>query len=269
MTELRSLQQFLNLYRPNIIINFAAQGEGAASWQQSGLFFDTNCSALVRMVEWLQDKQWLERFVHISTSELYGSVRTPATEDAPFRASSPYSASKAGFDLYLQAMIDRRCFPANILRPCNAYCAGQGLHRIIPRAVYMGLHGRKIDLHGGGLAEKSYIHARDLARAIEMVCMGAPIGAVYNVGADLPISIRDVVRLVADYLSVKFDDLVDLAPERLGQDGCYWLDSSRIREAVGWQPTIGWDTGLAEMVDWVRNNLAELKTAPLNYRLRA
>ena len=81
-------------------------------------------------------------------------------------------------------------FPMNILRPSNAYCPGQLLHRVIPKAVVLGLLGQKLPLQGGGKTEKSYIHARDLARAIQMVAEVAPMGAVYNVGPPDPISIR-------------------------------------------------------------------------------
>src|SRR3990167_3894617 len=136
------LLEYLDELKPEVIINFAAQGEGAASWKHSWRFFDTNATALCRLYEALSVRAWFNgtyagtRFIQIGTSELYGSVDRPAKEDASIRPSSPYSASKAAFDLYLLSMAQQqRGAPMNILRPSNCYCPGQLLHRIIPRAV--------------------------------------------------------------------------------------------------------------------------------------
>ena len=138
--------------------------------------------ALARLAEALMSRDYLERFIHIGTSELYGSVDRPVSEDAPLQPTSPYAASKAAFDMHLIAIHRVLKFPMNILRPSNAYGPGQLLHRVIPKAVVCGLTGQKLPLHGGGRAEKSYIHARDLARAIHLVARAAPLGTVYNAG---------------------------------------------------------------------------------------
>src|SRR5258706_8087831 len=98
----------------------------------------------------------------------------------------------------------------NIVRPANCYGEGQQLHRIIPKAVLYGLTGRKLPLHGGGRAEKSYSHSGDLARAIHLVAEKAPLGAVYNVGPKEPISISRVVAMVADALGMPFDQLCEV-----------------------------------------------------------
>ena len=147
----------------------AAQGEGAVSWKHSWRFFETNSMALARLAEELGKRDYLQRFIQIGTSELYGSVDHAAREDDPIRPSSPYAASKAAFDLHLMSVHRFLKFPMNIIRPSNAYCPAQLLHRVVPKAVVAGLTGRKLPLHGGGRAEKSYIHAKDLGRAIHLV----------------------------------------------------------------------------------------------------
>ena len=158
-------------------------------------------------------------------------------------------------------------FPMNIIRPSNAYCPGQLLHRVIPKAIWCGLTGKKLPLHGGGRAEKSYIHARDLGRAIHLVAEKAPLGVIYNAGPAEPTSIREVVERTAEALGMPFEQLCEVTGDRLGQDSRYWLDSSRIKRDVGWEPQIGWDEGLAEMVEWGRKYLDEIKR--LADRLRA
>jgi dTDP-glucose 4,6-dehydratase len=224
--------------------------------------------ALARLVEELIARDYLERFIHIGTSELYGSVDHAATEDEPIKPSSPYAASKAAFDMYLLSISRFLKFPMNIIRPSNAYGPGQQLHRVIPKAILFGLTGRKLPLHGGGRAEKSYIHTRDLARAIHMVVDKAPLGAVYNVGPDEPTSIRRVVELVAEALDMPFEQLCEVSGDRLGQDARYWLDSSAIKRDVGWKQQIDWQAGMREMVEWMRANLTDLRSMSTEFVLR-
>jgi len=267
--ELDALLELLDRERPQIIVNYAAQGEGAVSWKHSWRFFETNAMGLSRLSEALMARDYLERFIQIGTSELYGSVDFAAKEDTPLQPSSPYSASKAAFDLYLISVHKVLRFPMNIIRPSNAYCPGQLLHRVIPKAIVCGLTGRTLPLHGGGRAEKSYIHARDLARAIHLVAEKAPPGAVYNAGPAEPTAIRRVVELTAEALGIPFDRLCEVTGDRLGQDARYWLDSSAIKRDVGWEPQIGWQEGLAEMVAWGRKYLDRLRDWPMDYVLRA
>ena len=267
--EMDSVLELLDREKPQVIINYAAQGEGAVSWKKSWRFFETNSMALAKLSEELMSRDYLERFIQIGTSELYGSVDFAATETTPIQPTSPYAASKAAFDMYLISVHRYLKFPMNIIRPSNAYCPGQLLHRVIPKTVICGLTGQKLPLQGGGRAEKSYIHARDLARAIHLVSEKAPAGAVYNAGPAEPTSIRRVVELTAQALGMPFEQVCEMTGDRLGQDSRYWLDSSAIRKDVGWEPEIGWEEGLREMVDWGRKYLDQLRDWPMDYVLRA
>jgi dTDP-glucose 4,6-dehydratase len=267
--ELDSVLELLDREKPQVIVNYAAQGEGAVSWKKSWRFFETNSMALARLAEELMTRDYLERFIQIGTSELYGSVDFAAKETTPLQPTSPYAASKAAFDWYLVSVHKFLKFPMNIIRPSNAYCPGQLLHRVIPKTVVCGLTGRKLPLQGGGRAEKSYIHARDLARAVHLVSEKAPLGAIYNAGPKEPTSIRRVVELTAQALGIPFDQLCEVTGDRLGQDSRYWLDSSAIKRDVGWEPRIGWAEGLKEMVDWGRKYLDQLRDWPMDYVLRA
>lgn len=267
--ELDLLLELLDKEKPEVIINFAAQGEGAVSWKHSWRFFETNAMALAKLSEALMERDWLERFIQIGTSELYGSTDHPSKEDSPIKPSSPYAASKVAFDLYLLSVHKFLNFPMNIIRPSNAYCPAQLLHRVIPKAMLFGRSGRKLPLHGGGRAEKSYIHVRDLGRAIHLVSEKAPLGKIYNAGPKDPTSIRDVVALCADALDMPFENLCEVTEDRLGQDSRYWLDSSAIKQDVGWEPQISWEKGLSEMVEWTDRYLEQLKKWPVEYVLRA
>jgi dTDP-glucose 4,6-dehydratase len=267
--ELDLLLELLDKEKPEVVINFAAQGEGAVSWTHSWRFFETNSMALARLTEELMKREWLERFIQIGTSEMYGSVSHAAKEDEPIKPSSPYAASKVAFDLYLESVHRFLKFPMNIIRPCNCYCPGQLLHRVIPKTVWCGLTGHKLPLHGGGKAQKSYMHARDLGRAIHLVAEQAPLGTIYNAGPLMPTSIREVVERTAEALGMPFEQVCEMSEDRLGQDSRYWLDSSAIKKDVGWEPQISWDSGLAEMVEWGRTYLDQIRDWPTDYVLRA
>jgi dTDP-glucose 4,6-dehydratase len=151
--------------------------------------------ALSRLTEELMSRPYLDRFIQIGTSEMYGSVEHAVNEDEPIKPSSPYAASKVAFDMYLQSVHRFKGFRMNVVRPSNCYCPGQLLHRIIPKTIWCALTGNKLPLHGGGRAEKSYLHARDLAAALlKLVESGdSTIGNVYNVGPDRPTSLKTFV----------------------------------------------------------------------------
>lgn len=268
--EIDLLMEFLDKFRPDIIINYAAQGESAVSWKNAWRFFETNAVGLSRLVEMLMQRDYLKRFIQISTSELYGSAQSgPFLETSPLVPSSPYAASKAAFDMYLLSISSVLKFPMHIIRPSNAYCPGQLLHRVIPRAILCGLTKKKLPLEGGGRAEKSYLHARDLAHAIFLVSEKAKLGTVYNVGPDKAISIKDLIEKIATLMDIPFDALCTIVPDRIGQDARYWLDSSAIKKDLGWQPTIMLETGLQEMIAWCKKYQNELTEYPQVYQIRA
>jgi dTDP-glucose 4,6-dehydratase len=263
------LLEMLDRERPDVIVNYAAQGEGAASWKYSWRYFDTNATAIARITEDLMKRDYMERWIQIGTSELYGSVNKPADENAPVLPSSPYAASKAAGDMHLISIAKTLNFRMNIIRPSNAYAPGQQLYRILPRAVVCGLSGQKLPLHGGGVAKKSYIHAVDLARAIHLVAQKAGLGKIYNVGPDEPVAIRRLVEIAAEEMSVDFDKLCDVTPPRFGEDWIYWLDSTAIKNDLGWRPEIRLQEGIGEMVSWGRKYLTQLKSLPQTYTFHA
>ncbi|MEM1200064.1 MAG: GDP-mannose 4,6-dehydratase [Pseudomonadota bacterium] len=267
--EMDLLLELLDKEKPEVIVNFAAQGEGAVSWKHSWRFFETNSMALARLTEELMSRDWLEHFIQIGTSEMYGSVDRAVTEDEPIKPTSPYAASKVAYDMYLLSVSQFLKFPMTIIRPSNCYCPGQLLHRVIPKAIWAGLTGKKLPLHGGGKAEKSYMHARDLGRAIHLIAERGPHGEIFNAGPKDPTSIREVVERSAKALNIPFEQLCEVTEDRLGQDSRYWLDSSAIKSAVGWEPQISWDEGLAEMVEWGQRYLDDIRDWPTDYTLRA
>jgi dTDP-glucose 4,6-dehydratase len=268
VNQLDETLRILDVIKPEIIVNFAAQGEGAASFRENAPdFFETNTTALVRLVLALRNRDYLRRFIQIGSSEVYGSVKEAAQETSPLCPTSPYSISKAAFDQYLDCMWRTAKFPHNIIRPSNCYTEGQQLYRIIPKAFVTALKKEKLPLHGGGMAVKSYLHANDLSKAILLVAKKAPIGAIYNVGPEQPIAIRGIVRLISKIVGVEWDDFVEEVGDRVGQDARYELNCDAIKE-LGWKEELKLWPGLHTVLNWVQT-YPELLTMPTTYEHRA
>ena len=248
--------------KPDFIINFAAQGESAASFKEdSWRYYETNCVGLSRLVSHLESV-----FIQIGSSEVYGPTANPAKESQAITPTSPYSISKGAFDEHLQA-VRERIVPFNIIRPSNAYCAGQQLHRIIPKSLLLGLCGGKLQLQGGGMAKKSYIDAHDLSRAILMICVKGQRGEIYNVGPNDPVSIREVVEIASNYAGRAFAEFIENTPSRFGEDKQYWINSDKIK-ALGWKPETSLKAGIGRVYEWVKTYKEDLMRLPTEFEMR-
>lgn len=264
------LMELLEEKKPEYIINFAAlAADVASSWKYATRFYETNTVALARVTDQLIGKPWLKRWLQIGSSEIYGSVSKPALETTEVKPSSPYAVSKVAGDMHLKAIHRVRGFPMNIVWPTNAYGSGQQLYRIVPRTVLACLLDRKIPLQGGGKAEKSYIHAQDLASALTLILDQAKPGENYNIGPDGPISIHDLVKKIVERMGKRFEDVVEMAPDRLGQDSRYMVDSTKIRAELGWKPKISLEEGIDESAAWAKKYLEELKPLSTNVFFQA
>ena len=267
VTELPRVLGLLDEYEPDLIVNFAALCEVGLSWKYPLDYYETNLMSLVRLTNELSNRTWLKRFVQIGSSEVYGSVERPVSESGAIRPSSPYAASKAAFDFHLRAISRTLGFPGLICMPSNGYCEGQTLNRIIPKAIICALTGQKLQLQGGGVARKSYLHGDDISRAILCVAEKGKVGETYNCGSQHSVSIRGLVDEVAGCFDKRLEAIAEIAPERTGQDSQYLLDSTKIM-AIGWRQEVPRESGIYRMIDWIEK-YPELLTMDTTYRHRA
>ena len=266
VTELPRIMALLDDFRPDVIINFAALCEVGLSWKHPLDYYETNLMSLVRLTDELSKRSWFKKFVQIGSSEVYGSVSEAVRENFAYNPSSPYAASKAVFDWHLRAISKFQSFPSVIVMPSNGYCEGQTLNRIIPKTIIAALTGGRIQLQGGGVAKKSYLHADDISSAIMLVMEKGEIGETYNCGPLDPVSIRTVVGMLCAALGKRIEEVADIAPERTGQDSQYWLDSTKIK-TLGWKQKVDFASGLDRMIAWVKAN-PSLLTMDQTYRHR-
>jgi dTDP-glucose 4,6-dehydratase len=260
------LLELLDNERPEMIVNFAAQSEVAPSWEHPEHWYETNCVALAKLVNHLRKQTYLQRYLHISSPEAYGNCVGTITESAPLNPSTPYAASKAAADHLLLTYFKQFGFPLLTVRGTNVYGAGQQLFKIIPRSVIYLKLNKKIELHGGGQAIKSYIHIRDVSRGELAVLERGRLGEVYHLSPDRGVSVREIVRMICELMGRDFGEATTIVGERPGQDAAYVIDSTRARTELNWSPLIGIEAGLAEVVSWVEQNWNEILEKPLEYQ---
>lgn len=252
-------------FRPRYVVNFAAQSMVAESWVHPEHWYQTNVVANVALHERLRRFDFIERYVHVSTPEVYGSCSGTVAEDQPFNPSTPYAASRAACDLHLMTFFRQYDFPVVFTRAANVYGPGQQLYRIIPRAILFARLGRTLQLHGGGHSVRSFIHIRDVSDGTLRAAREGRPGEVYHLSTDRFISIRDLVQMIADRMGVPFSDFVEVVGERPGKDAAYLLDSGKARGQLGWDDRVGLEEGIDETIAWISADLDELRSQPFDY----
>ncbi|MCF7837921.1 MAG: GDP-mannose 4,6-dehydratase [Candidatus Marinimicrobia bacterium] len=264
--DLDALLEALDAFRPEVVVNFAAQSMVGQSWAAPLDWYRTNVMGLVALEEALRRRDYLRAFVQASTPEVYGSTTGVVTEAAPFNPTTPYAASKAAGDFSLLTIHKAYDFPVRFTRAANVCGPGQQLYRIIPRAIYCIRAGEKLNLEGGGTAVRAFVHMRDVAAGTLLAATVGRPGAAYHLSTDERVSIRELVTRICAALEVRLEDHVTVAPARLGQDDAYLLDSTRARTELGWQPRYRLDDIIAETVAWMHDQWDEIRRQPTAYR---
>jgi dTDP-glucose 4,6-dehydratase len=263
--DLEKFEKIIDCFQPDYLVNFAAQSEVAPSWKYPHHWFQTNAVALTKLADVLKAKTYLKKYVHISSPEVYGTCEGFITEKAPLNPSTPYAASKAAGDLSLFTFVKNFHFPLVMIRATNVYGPHQQLFKIIPRAIIYMKMKKKIPLHGGGKAVKSYIHIRDVSRGTLLAMEKGKPGEIYHLSPDRGVEVKEVVWALAEKLGIPFEEAVDVVEERLGQDKAYTIDSTKARQELGWKPEISLDQGLQQTVEWVESYFEEINKQPLEY----
>ena len=263
--NLDEIIKIIQNFQPEYVVNFAAQSMVGESWQNPEHWFQTNTVATVKLHDLLRRSEFLKKYVHISTPEVYGSCEGLVQENTNYNPSTPYAVSRAAADMSLKTFFDAYDFPVVFTRAANVYGPGQQLYRIIPRAILYFMLGKKLQLHGGGHSVRSFIHIRDVADGtLRAAQMGNP-GEIYHLSTTRNISIRALVQMIAEQIELSFEDNIEDVGERMGKDAAYLLDSAKARKALGWKDQISLEQGIKETIGWVRDHLDELKKQPFEY----
>ena len=242
----------LDKYRVDTIVHFAAESHVDRSITKASEFVRTNVLGTQNLLECARHHQ-IEKFIHISTDEVYGSTITGSfTENNILSPSSPYSASKAGSDLLALSYFTTYKLPVIITRCTNNFGPCQHPEKLIPLFVTNLLEGRKVPVYGTGKNVRDWIHVSDHCQAVEFLIKKGKFGEIYNIGGGNEMTNIEITEKILTLLK-KDESLIEYVTDRPGHDYRYSLDCSKLRK-MGWSPRFSFEEGLKDTVEWYIRN---------------
>ncbi len=238
----------------DMIVNFAAESHVDRSILNSSDFIKTNVEGTMVLLDAALKNNI--RFHHVSTDEVYGHLGLdddPFSEDTPYRPRSPYSASKASSDHLVRSYYHTHNLPITISNCSNNYGSYQFPEKLIPLFVTSLIDNKKIPLYGDGLNVRDWLHVRDHCIAIELICKSGKIGETYCVGGDAEKTNLEITNIILDEMGVG-DDMIEYVDDRKGHDKRYAIDFSKIKNNLGWTPSIKFEDGIKNTIKWYVDN---------------
>lgn len=253
-------------FKPNYILNFAAESHVDRSIQGPEIFIKTNVygtQVLLDVAKEFWEKEEIEdlKFIQISTDEVYGSLplesKEKFTEESPLKPNSPYSASKASADLLCRAYFVTYGFPVIITRSSNNFGPRQYPEKLIPLAIKRALEGKEIPVYGDGQNVRDWLYVEDNCKGIDIVLHKGKIGEIYNIGGENEWKNIDLVNLICDIIAEekkepkeKYKKLITFVKDRPGHDRRYALSIEKIKQELGWKPESEFIPSLRETIRW-------------------
>jgi dTDP-glucose 4,6-dehydratase len=235
-----------------VVVNFAAESHNSLAVVDPGRFFHTNVIGTQTLLEAARRCE-LGRFHHVSTCEVYGDLPLDSDEvfreDTPYRPRTPYNASKAGADHAVRAYFETYGLPVTITNCSNNYGPYQFPEKVIPLFATNALDDKPLPLYASTANRREWLHVLDHCRAVELVLERGRPGETYNVGSGIEKSIEDIADAVLEHTG-KPGSLKTIVPDRPGHDRRYLLDSTKIRDELGWRDEVDWEDGIAQTVAW-------------------
>jgi len=241
------------------VVHFAAESHVDRSIEDASPFVRTNAEGAWRMVEACRAAR-VARFVHVSTDEVYGSLGAPGkfSESSPLAPTSPYAASKAASDLMVLSAVKTHGFPAIITRCTNNYGPFQFPEKFIPLMIAQALADQPLPLYGDGRNVRDWIYVADHCEALDLILRKGKDGEVYNIGGGCELENLTVARTILKILD-RPESLLKFVADRPAHDRRYALDCAKVKNELGWEPSRGFDYGLAETIRWYRENTTWLE----------
>lgn len=242
----------------DMVVHFAAETHVTRSIYDNFLFFETDVLGTQTIANAiLKYKDKVERFIHISTSEVYGTATVPLmNEEHPLMPMSPYAAAKAGADRLVYSYWATYDLPATIIRPFNNYGPSQHLEKAVPRFITSCILNEPIRIHGDGSAARDFVFSEDTCRAIDMV-IHSPIeevkGEVFNVASSIHRTILSIAQEIVSLMG-KDESMIKFSGDRPGQVFRHTGDIAKIESRLGWQPQVSWEDGLERTIAWYKDN---------------
>jgi dTDP-glucose 4,6-dehydratase len=239
-----------------VVVNFAAESHNSLAVVDPVRFFRTNVLGTQTMLDAAR-QAGVTRFHHVSTCEVYGDLALDSdeafTEDTPYRPRTPYNASKAGADHAVRAYFETFGLPVTITNCSNNYGPYQFPEKVIPLFVTNAINDQPLPMYASTQNRREWLHVLDHCSAIELVLDKGREGETYNVGSGVEKSIEEIADAALEILG-KPQELKTIVPDRPGHDRRYLLDSSKLRQELGWAPEREFESGLEETIRWYEAN---------------
>ena len=263
-----AVERILDVHKPDVVMHLAAESHVDRSIDGPGAFVDTNINGTFTLLA-ASRAYWEERnkpegfrFHHVSTDEVYGSLGPTGlfTEDTPYAPRSPYAASKAASDHLVRAWGETYGLPILVTNCSNNYGPFHFPEKLIPVVILKALGNQPIPVYGAGENVRDWLFVEDHADALLTVLRRGAIGRTYNIGGGNERKNIDLVRTICGILDAKrpgerpYADLIVFVTDRPGHDMRYAIDATRIREELGWRPSVTLDEGLERTVQWYLDN---------------
>ncbi len=237
----------------DLILNYAAETHVDRSIMEPRAFIDTNIVGVHTLLEAVR-KHKIPKMVHISTDEVYGAVMEGEShEGSPFEPRSPYAASKAAADHLCHSYAITFGVPVVVTHSVNFYGPHQFPEKLIPLFTCNLMDKKKVPVYGDGMQIREWIYTEDHCRAIDVISQKGNIGEAYNIGTGFRIPNMEVTKRLLD-LTGRDESHIEYVADRAGHDRRYALDSSKLRTELGWAPTVTFDEGMAQTVEWYKTN---------------
>jgi dTDP-glucose 4,6-dehydratase len=243
-------------HKIDAVVHFAAESHVDRSILGATVFVLTNVLGTQILLD-AAKAHGVERFVHVSTDEVYGSLGKTGkfTETTPLHPNSPYAASKASSDHIALAYQHTFGLPIVITRCSNNYGPYQFPEKLIPLMIMNALSDKALPVYGDGMQVRDWLHVRDHCIAIDVVLHKGIVGEVYNIGGNNEWFNLDIVKLILKTLG-KPESLISFVKDRLGHDRRYAMDASKIKRELGWEPSYTFERGIDETIRWYLANQA-------------
>ncbi len=240
--------------KPAVVVHFAAESHVDRSLVSPDPVINTNVRGTSNLLEAAR-RHNVERFIHVSTDEVYGDVAAPheADENYPLKPSSPYSASKAGSDLLALAWRRTWGLPVIVTRASNNYGPYQFPEKLIPLMILNALENKALPVYGDGMQIRDWLFVEDHCRAILAIIDKGRPGEIYNIGGNRSLANREVVAKILAATG-RSPELIRHVTDRPGHDRRYALSSAKLQRETGWQPQVDFEEGLARTITWYQEN---------------